>query len=131
MTDYEVLLKPKHELLLILNFEEINGNTLKAAVFPKKLFSRYPFKNEYEKPKGYLTYKNVIILIYGNPPDSFKTKPLNKDLKNLIAPPTPITPKEGNPPFPPALIEPVIYTFSGSEQCYSFIRSTVADFLFR
>jgi hypothetical protein len=79
MTDYEVLLKPKHELLLILNFEEINGNTLKAAVFPKKLFSRYPFKNEYEKPKGYLTYDRIVALNISALFRGINNKYLNQD----------------------------------------------------
>jgi len=38
-------------------------------------------------------------------------------------------PEEGNPPFPPFLIEPLIYTFTYQDDCYVLDSKTVATTL--
>jgi hypothetical protein len=129
--DFNAKLHRHDELIFVIVFSQSREEAFRAALMPKEDYPHYLnfLGGKGSSPKGYFYHKGVIAITYGDHPRYLKLKPTDESMPFLI-PAEEIEPEEGQPPFPPVRIDPVIYTYRKQDTCYKLIRSTVADALF-
>jgi len=127
--DNEAKLHSSQEILIIVNFLNEGNSDFKAAVIPKSVFPKYLIGKSNIEAKGYIKHENVLVIFYGYPPDFLQLKNV-KDNMTFTEPFQMKQPDEGNPPFPPLLIEPLIYSFTKENDCFIQTNKTVATTLF-
>lgn len=125
--DYESKLHSNKELLLIVNFILDDALEFKAALLPKKTYPQY-LTDKNEKAVGYMFYKGLTIIGYGDASKYLMLKKINKRMV-FLEPFQVKKPDSGNPPFPPFDIEPLVYTYVVDNGCFKLNRKTVADVL--
>jgi len=128
MNDNEAKLHSKAELLLVVNFHKEGGFDFKTAVIPKSIFPKYLMGKSEVKAKGYFKHEEVLVIVYGYPPDFLELKSIEREM-NFLEPFKMREPEAGNPPFPPFLIEPLVYSFTHKDDCYNLLEKTVATTL--
>lgn len=127
-TDNNFKLHSEVDLLMVALFEKENGESLKLAVFPKDIFSEYLVGKSVYKPHGFITHKKVEIIFYGDIPEEVDVSPINGSMDYLI-PGKKRQVEEGEIPYPPAIIEPYVFSFRKTKECFQIVDQSVATSL--
>lgn len=72
--DHNTLLHSNEELLLVVNFVDIEGIAFKSAVISKDVFPAYLAGENNVKSKGYFMHKGVMVVVFGNLPKFLNLK---------------------------------------------------------